>query len=815
MGSRGRALVVLCLSCLLIPSYLANLATDTLNQVKQLSYGELLESSNKLFHLGFFELGGGAFLGIWYNDGSSLDRGFADEYGPSEYVDYPVWVANRNSPLVTYSGILSVNGNGSLEILSSEREVITIYSSSRASIQARATLQNDGNFVLNELNSNGSVKRVLWQSFDHPTDTLLPGMKLGINFNTGLNWTLTSGDYGRGYNLPASGRFTLGLNPNGTKELIIWRQGDLYWRSRLSLQSSYGLQYASDYGYNFSFTQNENEMFFSYSSTIVVPRIRIQSAESQLHGLLMIYVHGSWSPLVSCDYYVWNYNYIFVGEGCIKQKLPKCRDTGNLFEYDSIDEKWGSMSNAGYRFSESDNLTIEDCKAKCLLNCSCFAYASANNVDQTGCEIWTSRAIFGATQDGRHIYILPSKGNKWWMWLTIAVVGIMIIPSCVSICYIIWEKCTSNGDENINQRTLIKELEGGEAASISSGKPKSHKKDRNEIHVFSFESIVYATNYFSTENKLGEGGFGPVYKGILFDGREVAIKRLSRSSGQGMAEFKNEALLIAKLQHTNLVRLLGFCVQGEEKILIYEYMPNKSLDSFLFDPAKKKMLNWNRRLIIVEGVAQGLLYLHKYSRLRVIHRDLKASNILLDAEMNPKISDFGLARIFDVNEYEANTNRVVGTYGYMSPEYAFHGLVSIKTDVFSFGVLLLELVSGRKNTSRYHPEHPLNLSGYVWQLWNEDRALELIDPSMDEFCPHDQILRCIHIGLLCVQDHAIDRPTMSDVVSMLSNETMLLPKPKQPAFFTDTTFRENAGVPEIKSENCSINRVTISDMEAR
>ncbi|GKV43384.1 hypothetical protein SLEP1_g50682 [Rubroshorea leprosula] len=646
MGGRGRASVLLWLSCLLIPSYFA---TDTLDQTKQLSYGELLESSNDLFRLGFFLPNGDrrTFLGIWYNDETWYRGG-----GEFVFVDYPVWIANPNSPIFTNSGILSVNGNGSLEILSDQRKVIPIYSSTRASIQASATLQNDGNFVLHELNSDGSVKSVLWQSFDHPTDTLLPGMKLGINFNSGLNWTLTSWDNDGGYNSPASGPFTLGLNPNGTNELIMWRQGDLYWRSGPWQRSYSGFPQASYYGYNFSFTQNENEMFFYYTSTIIFSRIRIHSADLQSDGLLMIYAHGFWSPLVSCDHDGWL---------CLKQKLPKCRNIGDtlLDEYNYINKKLGSMSKAGYRFSESHNMTIEDCKAKCLLNCSCFAYASTNIVNQSGCEIWTSRTIFGATQDGRYIYFLPSKGSKWWKWPTIAVGGIMIIPSFVSICYIIWKNFTSNGDENINQRTLIKELEGDEAPSISSGKPKSHKKDTNEIHVFSFESIVYATNYFSTANKLGEGGFGPVYKGILFDGREVAIKRLSRSSGQGMAEFKNEALLIAKLQHTNLVRLLGFCIQGEEKILIYEYMPNKSLDSFLFDAAKKKMLNWNRRLIIVEGVAQGLLYLHKYSRLRVVHRDLKASNILLDADMNPKISDFGLARIFDVNEYEANTNRVV------------------------------------------------------------------------------------------------------------------------------------------------------------
>ncbi|GLT46120.1 hypothetical protein SLA2020_199000 [Shorea laevis] len=177
--------------------------------------------------------------------------------------------------------------------------------------------------------------------------------------------------------------------------------------------------------------------------------------------------------------------------------------------------------------------------------------------------------------------------------------------------------------------------------------------------------------------------------------------------------------------------------------------------------------------------------------------------------MNPKISDFGMARIFGLDESEENTNRVVGTYGYISPEYAFHGLVSVKIDVFSFGVLLLELVSGRRNSSCYHPDHPLSLIGYAWQ------RLELVDPTFDEFCSHNQILRCIHIGLLCVQDHAVDRPNMPDVVSMLSNETMSLPEPKQPAFFSTTAVVNEASVPELKLKNCSINHVSITVMEAR
>ncbi|XVE71098.1 hypothetical protein DITRI_Ditri10aG0123200 [Diplodiscus trichospermus] len=341
-----------------------------------------------------------------------------------------------------------------------------------------------------------------------------------------------------------------------------------------------------------------------------------------------------------------------------------------------------------------------------------------------------------------------------------------------------------------------------------------HEYSAPNLQVFSFTSIKAATSNFSSVNKLGEGGYGPVYKGKLPKGQEIAVKRLSKSSNQGLEEFKNEVMLTSRLQHVNLVRVLGICTEREEKMLIYEFMPNKSLDFYLYDPIRRYKLDWAKRVHIIEGVTQGLLYLQEYSNITVIHRDLKSSNILLDDAMNPKISDFGMAKLFKKDVFEANTGRIVGTYGYVPPEYVTKGIYSMKYDVYSFGVLLLQIISGKRNTCYYGPHENLNLLEYAYDLWNDDRGTEFIDPSLDDSSSPCKITRCMQIALLCVQENPEDRPTMLEVFMMLRNGSMAATTPKRPAFSVKAD-KNTGSTSASQQEICSFNDPQISELQPR
>uniref|UniRef100_M1AJH1 non-specific serine/threonine protein kinase n=1 Tax=Solanum tuberosum TaxID=4113 RepID=M1AJH1_SOLTU len=670
----------------------------------------------------------------------------------------------------TMSDVISLlDSAGTLKITSGGKTVVNITTPLlTGSLIAR--LQDSGNLVVQDETRN----RTLWQSFDHPTSCLLPGMKLGYNLTTRQNWTLTS--WLVSSTIPASGAFTLSLEAiQDAFQLVVRRRGEVYWTS--GAWNNQGFPFlpsfrdsATTYQYNLNLVSGTDGMFFQFEAT----KGSFPSLELFSDGAIAA---GDGSIYTRYNKFCYGYG---GDDGCVSSQLPECRKNSDKFE-----QKRGDFIDlSGTTTSNYDNASISlgDCMQKCWEHCSCVGFTSLNS-NGTGCRIWNGKRDFRVDESGnavqRYVLISPksSKGEKRKKEEHIREM---------------------NAADSFNNTNLKEEDERGV----------------QDLKIFSFGLILAATNNFSSDNKLGEGGFGPVYKGQFPDGREVAIKRLSRTSGQGLAEFKNELILIAKVQHRNLVRVLGCCIHGDEKMLIYEYMPNKSLDIFLFDPETKKLLDWQKRFEIIEGIAQGLLYLHKYSRMRVIHRDLKASNVLLDENMNPKIADFGLARIFKQNETEAVTRRVVGTYGYMAPEFAMEGAFSIKSDVFSFGVLMLEILSGRRNASLQQFNRPLNLIGYAWELWKEGCGLELKDPALEDLYDTEQFLRVIHVGLLCVQEGATDRPTMSDVISMLGNGSMSLPIAKQPAFFTGRDEAESYSSSN-KTEQCSINDCSITVIEAR
>ncbi|XP_049382388.1 cysteine-rich receptor-like protein kinase 44 isoform X1 [Solanum stenotomum] len=401
------------------------------------------------------------------------------------------------------------------------------------------------------------------------------------------------------------------------------------------------------------------------------------------------------------------------------------------------------------------------------------------------------------------------KTTRTIIIIVVSTVTIVILMICIAVILIRRRK-----------RKLVNEIQSTSVDDTSIA----------ESFQYDFSAIRAATDDFSDANKLGEGGFGPVYKGKLQNGQEVAVKRLSADSGQGDLEFKNEVLLVARLQHRNLVRLLGFCLDGTERLLVYEFVPNASLDHFLFDSVKRRQLDWERRSKIIGGIAKGILYLHEDSRLRIIHRDLKASNVLLDAEMNPKISDFGMARLFELDETQGSTNRIVGTYGYMAPEYAMHGQFSVKSDVFSFGVLVLEILSGQKNTCFRNGESVEDLLSFAWLSWRNGTTIDFVDPMLKESTGLIRdIMRNIHIALLCVQESVADRPTMAAVVLMLSSFSLSLPMPSGPAFYMhsnitaetslikeyNTRMTDSSDLAKSKSIGSSRNEASISELYPR
>ncbi|KAJ4974027.1 hypothetical protein NE237_007201 [Protea cynaroides] len=306
---------------------------------------------------------------------------------------------------------------------------------------------------------------------------------------------------------------------------------------------------------------------------------------------------------------------------------------------------------------------------------------------------------------------------------------------------------------------------------------------------FKYETLGRATDSFSQSRKLGQGGAGSVFRGDLPDGRVVAVKRLRFSTRQWVDEFFNEVNLINGIQHNNLIKLLGCSIEGPESLLVYEFVPNRSLDQYLFGQNKIQILSWEQRFNIIVGTAEGLAYLHDGSRIRIIHRDIKCSNILLDENLTPKIADFGLARCFSTDKTHLSTG-IAGTLGYVAPEYLVHGQLTEKADVFSFGVLVLETVCGRRNN--VFVQESGSVLRTVWNHYKSSTLPDSVDPSLGNDYPLKKACNVLRIGLLCTQASVSLRPSMSEVVQMLSNEDYPIPTPTSPPFLNHSMTSETA-----------------------
>ncbi|XP_074305341.1 receptor-like serine/threonine-protein kinase SD1-8 [Silene latifolia] len=826
-------------------------STDILTKSDVLPIDKTLISATGKFELGFFQRGTPTkyYVGIKYKD------------IPSDVI---IWVANRDSPSFTDSTLLKFGNQSNIVICDGESKILW-QTNKLDGVNPVLQLLDSGNLVIREAEGSNTGP-FIWQSFDYPTDTLLPSQKFGLDFKTGLDRRLVS--WG-GIDDPSPGNFSLSVDYKGDHEIYLKKGDKIIFRSgpydgeRFSGVPEMKM---GNEGYNFTSYLGSDEVYYMvvpFSNNVAKTRTLV-TCDGIIENLIWFSNGDQWTKFWyarqdQCDYYglcgpfgVCNSNAMFVCEcphgfkpkdsyawnlrdwsqGCVRNTKLDCKNDGFLV--------MNNMKLPDTLSSFIDRtLSVDQCRDVCMENCSCTAYGNFEFGKDVGfgCLIWTNNLIDMRVfpEYGQTLYIRLSssdlgsleangftRNHKAVIGIGISIAVTIILIGLITL--IIWNRRNSRNLQTgselyaCNTSTARRSQEiifNGIITSYREYSGDAMNVDDVELPIFDLHSIVVATDYFSEANTLGQGGFGRVYKGVLLDGQEVAVKRLSRESGQGSEEFMNEVRLIAKLQHRNLVRLLGCCVDMDEKIIIYEYLQNRSLDCFLFDKTRKAMLTWEIRFNIICGVARGLLYLHQDSRYRIIHRDLKASNILLDVDMNPKISDFGMARIFGGDETQGNTMRIVGTYGYMAPEFAMDGLFSIKSDVFSFGVLVLEILSGTKNRGTFSSNNELNLLGHAWEQWRDGKGRELVDKSIGERYSIDEMLRFLQVGLLCVQERPEDRPSMGSVVLMLCSESMSLPLPKLPGFRMGWHRSENDSSSTKQDQSVTINQLTVSVIDPR
>ncbi|KAK1419623.1 hypothetical protein QVD17_28843 [Tagetes erecta] len=625
-------------------------AQDTIYANQEMKDGSSLVSKTGIFELGFFSPGKSKnrYLGIWYKKISNRTV---------------VWVANRDTPITDNSGSVKLSRDGSLELLNGGNRVVwssnSTLSTGSTSLVVVVQLLDTGNLVVWKENENSNDRHLIWQSFDYPGDTLLPGMKYGKDLVTGLHRILRSW---KSRDDPSIGVYSDIVDTNGFPQTLR-RQGEVLL-ARLGPWNGLGFSgfpiEKENKMYSTWLVINEKEIYHKYEHKSSVLQRLVLSWDGKTRFFIWNERIQDWIlysdfPVDTCDRFslCGPYGICSINKhppctcmqgfeprnqkewdasdwvsGCIRIKPLKC-ESGNVIE-DGFWKLKGVKVPDTRRALYNLSMTLEECKTTCKSKCSCTAYASIDiRNGGSGCFLWFDELIDTREYEGNQdiyirMYVSELKGNKHVL-----------------------------DEENTNMQMMFCE----------------------DLQFFSLSEVTRATCNFNTSNKIGEGGFGMVYK------------------QQGLDEFKNEVICIAKLQHRNLVKLIGYCIHKRELI------------------------------------------------------------------------------------------------GYISPEYAVHGRFSIKSDVFSFGVLVLEIISGKRNREFTHGDHKDNLLGHAWRLYKEGRSIELVNEALHASLVVPEVLRSIHVALLCVQHHSEDRPTMLSVVLMLVSDGVL-PQPKQPAFFTGETHSE-------------------------
>ncbi|KAI4334047.1 hypothetical protein L6164_018785 [Bauhinia variegata] len=796
------SVLILCFSLYAHPS----LGADKITSNQSLSGDQTIVSACGIFRLGFFKPSNSSnyYVGMWYNKVS---------------VQTIVWVANRDTPVSdTTAAKLTISGGNLVLFNESQMPVWSTNLNSASSSSVEAVLLDSGNLVLRQDTSS----EFLWQSFDHPTHTWLPGGKLKLDTRTKQPNYLTSWKNSEN---PAPGLFSLELDPKETTSyLILWNKSQQYWSSgRWNGQIfSEVPEMMGNRLYNTTFVSDSNESYFTYNmyNTSIMSRF-VMDVSGKIKQFIWSEASEQWTliwsqPRRQCEVYDLCGAFGSCDENsltfcnCLTGFEPKLQNDWNLNDYSGGCQRKTQLqcessnpsSGKNDRFLAMSNMKLPqhsqsvgvgnagECETTCLSNCSCTAYA----YDSNGCSIWSGDLLNlqQSSQDdssGKTLYLKlaasefsDSKGNK--RIVIGIVVGAVVVVGVLLAIFVF----------PMLRRRRRKKATGLEGT----------------LMVFGYRDLRNATKNFS--EKLGRGGFGSVFKGTLPDSSVIAVKKLE-SVGQGEKQFRAEVITIGTVQHVNLVRLRGFCSEGTKKLLVYDYMPNSSLDSHLFRQKNPNVLDWELRYQIALGTARGLNYLHDKCRDCIIHCDIKPENILLDADFRPKVADFGMAKLVGRDFSRVLTN-MRGTRGYLAPEWLSGLAITSKADVYSYGMMLFELVSGRRNSElsedgqvKFFPALAANIVSQGGDV------VSVLDPRLNGNADIEELTRMIKVASWCTQDEEAHRPAMGQVVQMLEGvlDVNLPPVPRalqifvhnqqNRVFFTDSNSAQSQAISNISSSS--------------